>query len=178
MSHKALNPVNPQRPKRVAIVLSNPAVSTTTGWPVGFWWAELTHPYFQFTEAGYQVEIFSPKGGRCEADAMSNPEDASQWQAEDVISRGYLHDPEFRSLSSAPARSTRSTSTPSTPSSSSVGRARCSRSTPPRTCTPSSTSSRGRQSDGGTLPRRRHPQVRPPRQRRAPREGQDRDRVR
>ena len=26
---------------------------------------------------------------------MSNPEDASQWQAEDVISRGYLHDPEF-----------------------------------------------------------------------------------
>ena len=29
MSHKALNPVNPQRPKRVAIVLSNPAVSTT-----------------------------------------------------------------------------------------------------------------------------------------------------
>jgi putative intracellular protease/amidase len=26
---------------------------------------------------------------------MSNPEDASQWQAEDVISRGYRHDPEF-----------------------------------------------------------------------------------
>jgi putative intracellular protease/amidase len=26
---------------------------------------------------------------------MSNPEDASQWQAEDVIGRGYLHDPEF-----------------------------------------------------------------------------------
>jgi putative intracellular protease/amidase len=29
---------------------------------------------------------------------MSNPEDASQWQAEDVISRGYLHDPEFMKL--------------------------------------------------------------------------------
>jgi putative intracellular protease/amidase len=98
MSHQALNPVNPDRPKRVAIVLSNPGVSTTTGWPVGFWWAELTHPYFHFTEAGYEVELFSPDGGTCTADAMSNPEDASQWQAEDVISRGYLHDPGFVKL--------------------------------------------------------------------------------
>ena len=98
MSHKNLNPVNPDKPKRVAIVISNPAVSTTTGWPVGFWWGELTHPYFYCTEAGYQVEIFSPDGGRCEADAMSDPEDASQWQAEDVISRGYKHDPAFVKL--------------------------------------------------------------------------------
>ena len=29
---------------------------------------------------------------------MSDPEDASQWQKEDVISRGYKHDPEFRAL--------------------------------------------------------------------------------
>jgi putative intracellular protease/amidase len=98
MSHKAMNAVNPSRPKRVAIVISSPAVSTTTGWPVGFWWSELTHPYFQFTEAGYDVQIFSTEGGKCEADAMSNPEDSSQWQAEDVISRGYLHDSEFMKL--------------------------------------------------------------------------------
>ena len=98
MSHKNLNPVNPSRPKRAAIVISNPAVSTTTGWPVGFWWAELTHPYFHFTEAGWDVDVYSPNGGRCEADAMSDPEDASQWQAEDVISRGYKHDPEFVKL--------------------------------------------------------------------------------
>jgi putative intracellular protease/amidase len=98
VSHKNHNPSAPARPKRVAIVLSNPAVSSTTGWPVGFWWAELTHPYFKFTEAGYDVELFSPLGGRCEADAMSDPEDASQWQAEDVISRGYKHDPQFLKL--------------------------------------------------------------------------------
>jgi len=98
MSHKNLNPVNPTRPNRAAIVISNPAVSATTGWPVGFWWAELTHPYFHFTEAGWQVDIYSPNGGKCEADAMSDPEDASQWQAEDVISRGYKHDPEFVKL--------------------------------------------------------------------------------
>lgn len=98
MSHKDLNPVSATRPKRAAIVISNPAVSTTTGWPVGFWWSELTHPYFAFTEAGWEVDVYSPNGGRCEADAMSDPEDASQWQAEDVISRGYKHDPEFIGL--------------------------------------------------------------------------------
>jgi putative intracellular protease/amidase len=98
MTHKNLNPTNPEHPKRVAIVISNHAVSTTTGWPVGFWWSELTHPYFQFTEAGYEVEVFSPDGGKCDADAMSDPEDGSQWQAEDVISRGYKHDPEFVKL--------------------------------------------------------------------------------
>ena len=77
MTHKNLNPVDTACPKRVAIVVSNPVVSTTTGWPVGFWWSELTHPYFHFTEAGYAVEVFSPAGGACVADAMSDPEDPS-----------------------------------------------------------------------------------------------------
>src|SRR4029450_3781138 len=67
MSHTNVNPSAPGHPKRVAIVLSNPAVSSTTGWPVGFWWAELTHPYFRFSEVGYDVELFSPLGGRCVA---------------------------------------------------------------------------------------------------------------
>src|SRR6202047_4311596 len=84
MSLRDPNSVNSHAPKRVAIVISNPAVSTTSGWPVGFWWAELSHPFFKFTEAGYEVEVFSPKGGPCQADAMSDPEDPSEWQAEDV----------------------------------------------------------------------------------------------
>ena len=62
MSHENLNPSAPDRPKRVAIVLSNPAVSSTTGWPVGFWWAELTHPYFKFTEAGGVAVRLSAQG--------------------------------------------------------------------------------------------------------------------
>jgi putative intracellular protease/amidase len=98
MSHSDRNPVNPGRPKRAAIVISNSAVSTSTGWPVGFWWSELTHPYYAFTEAGWGVDVYSPDGGRCEWDAMSDPEDPSQWQAEDVISRGYKHDPAFLRL--------------------------------------------------------------------------------
>ena len=98
MTHKNLNPVNAKKPQKVAIVISNSGISSTTGWPIGFWWSELTHPYFKLTEIGHEVEIFSYFGGRCEADAMSNPEDISQWQAEDVISRGYIHDPAFIKL--------------------------------------------------------------------------------
>ena len=64
MSLKNLNIVNPSKPKRVAIVIANPAVSSTTGWPVGFWWSELTHPYYRFQEYGYETEIFSPAGGK------------------------------------------------------------------------------------------------------------------
>jgi putative intracellular protease/amidase len=79
------NVVDPKRPKRVAIVVANPAVSTTTGWPVGFWWSELTHPYFALTERGYGVEIFSPNGGTCEADGMSDPRDASGYSSSDLV---------------------------------------------------------------------------------------------
>jgi putative intracellular protease/amidase len=92
------NPVNPQRRKRVAIVISNPAQSTTTGWPVGFWWSELTHPYYELTEAGYAVEVFSVTGGECVADAMSDPRDASGYSASDLITLGFIHTPRLAAL--------------------------------------------------------------------------------
>jgi putative intracellular protease/amidase len=98
MSLKDPNPVNTKKPKRVAIVLSNPAVSTTTGWPVGFWWSELAHPYFAFTEKGYEVEIFSPDGGKCEADAMSDPRDPSGYSETDLISMGFIALPKHAAL--------------------------------------------------------------------------------
>ncbi|UFH52149.1 type 1 glutamine amidotransferase domain-containing protein [Spirosoma sp. KNUC1025] len=87
-----------KRIKRVAIVIANSTLSTTTGWPVGFWWSELTHPYYEFTEKGYQVEIFSPDGGKCEADAMSDPNDASGYSSSDLISQGFIHTEKLRSL--------------------------------------------------------------------------------
>src|SRR5262245_15816177 len=100
MSLKNPNVVSDTHPKRVAIVISNPAVSTTTGWPVGFWWSELTHPYYVLTEAGYEVEVFSPAGGRCEADSMSDPRDASGYSASDLISMGFIATPKLAALTS------------------------------------------------------------------------------
>jgi putative intracellular protease/amidase len=98
MSLKDPNVVNPKNKKRVAIVIANPAVSVTTGWPVGFWWSELTHPYFVFTEKGYEVEIFSPNGGKCEADGMSDPRDASGYSASDLITMGFVSTPALAKL--------------------------------------------------------------------------------
>ena len=58
-------------------------------------WSELTHPYFVFTERGYEIEIFSPDGGRCEADAMSDPRDKSGYSASDLISMGFISTPKL-----------------------------------------------------------------------------------
>ncbi len=75
--------------KRVIMIVANSGTSPTTGWPVGFWWAEVTHPYWTFAEAGYEVEIVSPKGGDLMADGFSDPEDDSQYSAHDIVSLGF-----------------------------------------------------------------------------------------
>jgi len=98
MSLKDANTVNPKTPKRIAMVIANPTVSTTTGWPVGFWWSELTHPYHVFSEAGYAVEVFSLTGGACQADGMSDPSDPSGYSKTDLISQGFIHTPELKAL--------------------------------------------------------------------------------
>src|SRR3954462_4190060 len=102
MSLKVPNIVNARRKKRIALVLANPAVSTTTGWHVGFWWSELTHPYLEFTERGYHVELFSPKGGKCEADAYSDPRDSSGYSTTDLVSMGFIHTPALAALIDRP----------------------------------------------------------------------------
>ena len=98
MSLKDPNVVSSKNRKRVAIVISNPAVSTTTGWPVGFWWSELAHPYYVLSEKGYEIEVFSPDGGKCEADAMSDPRDPSDYSSSDLISMGFLSTPKLAAL--------------------------------------------------------------------------------
>ena len=85
-------------PKRVVIVVANPATSTTLGWPVGFWGAELTHPYYELTERGVEVTIASPAGGRVEMDSLSDPRDESKWSAEDLITMGFVNTPELMAL--------------------------------------------------------------------------------
>ena len=85
-------------PKRVLIVVANPTTSTTLGWPVGFWGAELTHPYYELTERGVEVTIASPDGGKVELDSLSDPRDESKWSADDLITMGFLNTPELVAL--------------------------------------------------------------------------------
>jgi putative intracellular protease/amidase len=86
------------RPKKVLIVVSNPATATTVGWTVGFWGAELTHPYYELTERGVEVTIASPDGGMVQMDALSDPRDPSKWSAEDLITMGFVNTPELMAL--------------------------------------------------------------------------------
>lgn len=92
------NVTRPGRRKRILLVAATAATSPVTGWPVGFWWAELTHPYWAFTEAGYEVEIRSPDGGALVADGYSDPEDASGYSAHDIVSLGFKKSPAHAAL--------------------------------------------------------------------------------
>ncbi len=83
---------------KILMVASSPAVSEQTGWPIGFWAAELTHPLHVFQEAGYEVELVSTEGGKIEMDAYSNPTDESGYSAGDVISLGYMQQQWFNDM--------------------------------------------------------------------------------
>ncbi|CAN1211152.1 type 1 glutamine amidotransferase domain-containing protein [Tumidithrix helvetica PCC 7403] len=84
--------------KKILMVVSNPAISTTLGWPVGFWASELIHAWYEFIEVGYEVTIASPKGGKVEFDGLSDPRDASGYSAEDILSMGFIHTPKLMAL--------------------------------------------------------------------------------
>ncbi|WP_462251789.1 type 1 glutamine amidotransferase domain-containing protein [Ekhidna sp.] len=83
---------------KILMVASSPAVSEQTGWPIGFWAAELTHPLHVFQEAGYEVELVSTEGGEVLMDGYSNPTDESGYSAHDVISLGYMQQDWFNEM--------------------------------------------------------------------------------
>jgi putative intracellular protease/amidase len=74
--------------KNILLIVANPAISTTLGWPVGFWASELIHPYDALTKAGHRVTIASPKGGKVELDAYRDPRDASGYSKDEARKLG------------------------------------------------------------------------------------------
>jgi putative intracellular protease/amidase len=83
---------------KILMVASSPSVSKQTGWPIGFWAAELTHPLHVFQEAGYEVELVSTEGGKIAMDGYSNPTDDSGYSAGDIITLGYMQQPWFNTM--------------------------------------------------------------------------------
>jgi putative intracellular protease/amidase len=96
--HESVDVTRPSHRPHILMVVANPGTSTTTGWAVGFWAAELFHPLYEFTMVRYQVTVASPDGGRVEVDALSDPRDESRWSADDLISMGALNTPEIAAL--------------------------------------------------------------------------------
>ena len=63
---------------------------------IGFWLAELTHPYWHFTEGGRaEVDIASPQGGVVTPDPMSLPDSEGSWEGDDLVSKGFLGTPKL-----------------------------------------------------------------------------------
>ena len=59
---------------------------------IGFWLAELTHPFWHIVERGAEVDFASPKGGKIVPDPMSNPYSEKSLEGGDIVSKGFLAD--------------------------------------------------------------------------------------
>ena len=71
--------------ERILIITTSNATLGETGRGTGFHYSEMTTPYWRFIDAGYQVDIASPKGGAAPHDPNSLPEDESE--REDSVKR-------------------------------------------------------------------------------------------
>ncbi|MFJ1973906.1 type 1 glutamine amidotransferase domain-containing protein [Streptomyces sp. NPDC087903] len=60
---------------KVLVVLTSHDELGTTGLKTGFWLEELAAPYYRFKEAGWEIVLASPKGGRPPLDPKSNEPD-------------------------------------------------------------------------------------------------------
>jgi putative intracellular protease/amidase len=76
----------------ILMIVSNPSTNKQIGIPIGAWYAEVTHPYWEFSEAGYAVHIASPEGGEIKFDAYSDPEHESRYSEYDYVSLGFKKD--------------------------------------------------------------------------------------
>ncbi|MGQ4491329.1 type 1 glutamine amidotransferase domain-containing protein [Streptomyces sp. SAS_281] len=61
---------------KVLVVLTSHDRLGDTGRATGFWLEELAAPYYRFKEAGWEITLASPKGGRPPLDPKSNEPDA------------------------------------------------------------------------------------------------------
>ncbi|UPZ26852.1 type 1 glutamine amidotransferase domain-containing protein [Streptomyces sp. LRE541] len=60
---------------KVLVVLTSHDELGDTGRKTGFWLEELAAPYYRFQEAGWEIVLASPKGGRPPLDPKSNEPD-------------------------------------------------------------------------------------------------------
>lgn len=82
--------------KKILYIVSNPA--NLQGFPVGFFAEELTRPFFEFTQAGFEVDLASSQGGKVEFDGFSDPENQYTAYPNDLVTIGFSNHKEFGKL--------------------------------------------------------------------------------
>ena len=116
---------------KVLMVITSHDQLGNTGRKTGFWLEELAAPYYVFKDAGVDITLASPKGGRPPLDPKSNEPDSRT----DLTLR-FEKDAAAEAQLDNTVRLDRSGRKTSTPSSTRAATARCGIS--PRTSTPSS----------------------------------------
>lgn len=91
------NEIKTRKKMKIVFVVSNQVKSETTGYPIGFWLSELAQPYYAFTEAGYEITIASPDGGKIVFDGWSDSESPNAREL-DLVSTGFKHNPKTVAL--------------------------------------------------------------------------------
>jgi len=67
-----------------------------TSSPLGTWLAEVTRPFWHLTERGHEIVFASPVGGAIVWDKLSDPATEGSFEANDLVSKGFLSDPALR----------------------------------------------------------------------------------
>lgn len=75
------------QPKRVLFVVTSQATMGETAMPTGFYLSEVTHPYEVLVDAGVQVDIVSPEGGKAPVDGFD---------LDDVVNKAFWEQPDHR----------------------------------------------------------------------------------
>jgi len=82
---------------KIVFVVSNQVKSETTGYSIGFWLSELAQPFYTFQEAGYEITVASPDGGKIIFDSWSDPESPNAREL-DLVTTGFKHNPKTVAL--------------------------------------------------------------------------------
>jgi putative intracellular protease/amidase len=76
---------------KVLIVVTSHEKMGNTDKKTGYYLSEVTHPYFKFSEAGFAIDIASPKGGK-------SPMDKSSHDLKDKDNKRFLEDKKLMAL--------------------------------------------------------------------------------
>jgi len=79
ITHTSYADTHSNKEERVLIVLTSHTELGNTGKKTGFWLPELTHPYYEFIEAGYTVDVASIEGGMAPLDGKIFEEEEDEY---------------------------------------------------------------------------------------------------
>jgi putative intracellular protease/amidase len=63
------------------------------GPPMALWLSNLTHPYFELMQIGFESDIASPRGGVTPIDPLSHPASEYNVSGDDIVTQGFLAAP-------------------------------------------------------------------------------------